>query len=239
MRTVARLRMTTVAILVLVLAACAVETAKVKDERLVVQAGGEAGFLVGSIGRTAKGKGTSNASKNELRIRNIETGASMEISHAGGSLLSGGLLISPTDIEEGNLKASLFRVPLPPGQYEIYKAYFYFNNGTLVESYENSENFSFIFKIESGKEVYLGEAIASSITGKNLFGLPLTVGYRFDFNDRSQRDFALLQARFADFSPANTATFIPMKSIIIDRNEITVVPRDAAGAGGSATGVAP
>ena len=146
------------------------------------------------------------------------------------------MFISPTDIEEDKIKASLFRVPLPPGQYEIYKAYFFFNNGVLVESYENSENFSFLFKIEPGKEVYIGEAIASSITGKSMLGLPLTVGYRFDISDRQQRDFALLKARFPDFSPANTSVYLPAKAIIIDRNDMTIVPADMPGAAAPPSG---
>lgn len=222
MNPMARLRIAAVSVIVMALAACSVEPAKVKDERLVVQAGADAGFLVGSIGRTAKGKTRSYASKNELRIRNLDTGANLELTHSGDMMF-----MSPTDIEEGTIKASLFRIPLPPGQYEIYKAYFFFNNGVLVESYENSENFSFLFKIEAGKEVYIGEAIASAIIGKSMLGLPLTVGYRFDISDRQDRDFGLLKARFPDFSPANTSVYIPARSIIIDRNDMTIVPVDA------------
>jgi hypothetical protein len=227
-------RITVVGVALLVFAACTVEPVKVKDARLVVPTGGDAGFLVGSIGRTAKGRNASYASRNELRIRNLDTGASLEISHAGGDVLSGFLSVSPTDIEEGVIKASLFRIALPPGRYEIYKAFFFFNSGTLLESYENTENFSYLFNIDAGKEIYLGEAIASAIKGKNVFGLPITVGYRFDFSDRSQRDFERLSARFADFSPANTSIFIPVKSIAIDRNDMTIVPFDASAAVGPA-----
>lgn len=227
------LRAAALATLVGLLVACATPPATVKDERLLIAPGADAGFLVGSIGRKAKGKGKSIASKNELRIRNVETGAKLELSHSGD-----GMFISPTDIEEGANKASLYRVPLPPGQYEIYKAYFFFNNGTLIESYENSENFSYLFKVEAGKEVYLGEAIASSITGKNILGLPLTVGYRFDFADRRQRDFDLLKARYPDFNAGNTSVFIPLKSITIDRDDLIIVPAESA-ASVPAAGAAP
>jgi hypothetical protein len=225
------LRVVCVTAIFLAITSCSVAPVSVKDERLIMQRGADVGFLVGSIGRVAKGSNKSIASKNQLRIRNLDTGANFELTHSGDFMY-----ISPVDIEEGNIKASLFRVPLPPGDYEIYKAYFFFSSGYVVESYQNAENFSFLFKMEVGKEVYIGESIASSITEKSLFGLPVVVGYRFDISDRQQRDFELLKARFADFSPANTSVYIPAKAIVLDGSKMTIVPTEVPVGAGLSSG---
>ncbi len=211
--------------LALILAGCVVEAARVTDAALEVAPGQPTGYLVGAVGIVASGPNDSPAARNTLRIRSVETGAILDLNFSGNSLV----LFSSTDIREGDNKAALFRKPLPPGEYEIFKAYFYMSNGYVEETFENAESFSLPLRIEAGQELYIGEFIASGIKSKNMLGMRSTTGYRFDIRDRSARDFPLLKAKFPEFSPERTIISLPASALIIDPPNFVVVPVQAAG----------
>lgn len=208
----------------LLLSACTLQPAAVKDDRLKVAPGDAAGFVVGSVGVVSKGRGRSGASRNALGVRSIATGADLELAYTINNLYE----YSPKDIKDETKKLAVFRVALPPGEYEIFRVNFFENNGYTTATYQNEKNFSLPFTIEAGREVYLGEALAASIPGKNLLGMTMAVGYRFDFTDQRERDFPVIQARFPEFDSGKTRTYIPARAIILDPPNLVVVPIEAA-----------
>lgn len=205
-----------------IVAGCSIDAVSIDDE-LKVAPGDAVGYLVGTIGIVERGKNKTIAVKNELRIRNVESGASFKLVYSGEDVV-----MSPTDIREDDKKAAAFRVPLPPGEYEIFKAYFFYNSPYESQTWENEENFSLPITIEADREVYIGELIASTLQGKNAFGIGVVAGYRFDISDRRDRDFAVLEAKFPDFSPERTTVNIPAKSITIDPPHFVIVPVETA-----------
>jgi hypothetical protein len=218
-------RVAAAAIIAVVLAACTLQPATVKDARLMVAPGEATGYVVGSVGVVSKGRGRSGAARNALGVRSIATGAAFELAYTINNLYE----YSPKDIKDDRKKLAVFRVALPPGEYEIYRVLFFENDGYSSARYQNEKNFSLSFTIEAGREVYIGEALAASIPGKNLFGMTIPVGYRFDFTDQRERDFPVIQARFPDFAPDKARTFVPARAIILDPPDLVVIPIEAPG----------
>jgi hypothetical protein len=213
------------AVSALLAGACTLQPAAVKDERLHVVAGQPTGYVVGSVGVVAKGDSRSGAATNALGLRNIDTGADFELAYTINNMFE----FSPTDIKDDKKKLAVYRLALPPGNYEIYRLRFFENNGYVTATYQNEKNFSLPSTIQDGEEVYLGEALAAQIPGKKFLGIGFTpaVGYRFDFADRRDRDFPVIQARFPEFTSGKARTFVPARAIILDPPNLVIVPADA------------
>jgi hypothetical protein len=101
-----------------------------------------------------------------------------------------------TDFADNFEAANVFVWPLAPGNYEIYDfdvSYAVGINGR--STFSSKAEFSIPFTIEPGRTIYLGEFRAMDLNGRNIFGLPVPAGVKFQIFDKSARDLTLAKAR--------------------------------------------
>jgi hypothetical protein len=146
------------------LTACAAQSPVLVSDPLQPAAGGPVAYLVGSIGPL----GRDNAYTNQrilLRQRGSQYGAAAWWGHAE-------VAHTPKDIEEvhgSNKKAlpgeaSVFVMPLKPGDYEFYDFQFFwsgYNGG--YRSLQAREQFLVPMHLEAGKAYYMGEFRSSCL----------------------------------------------------------------------------
>jgi hypothetical protein len=100
----------------------------------------------------------------------------------------------PVDIEEGEKKATLFAVRLPPGRYELFDVFFALGN----KSFGAERPFVIPFEVAEGRATYLGEFLSFSVLGKNFIGAVVYDGAYFVVSDQLQRDQTLLIKRYPE-----------------------------------------
>ncbi len=84
---------------------------------------------------------------------------------------------------------------LPPGEYEIYNFDIFYNGGTVQKHFESRVDFSIPFSIRPERATYLGNYQANKLTGKNIFGLPLSAGAVFAVSDRLEAELPIAEAK--------------------------------------------
>jgi len=100
-----------------------------------------------------------------------------------------------TDFADDFEAANIFVWPLAPGNYEIYDFDVLYSVGNGWSTFSSKVEFSVPFTIEPGRTIYLGEFRAMDLNGRNIFGLPVPAGVKFQIFDKSARDLALAKAR--------------------------------------------
>lgn len=106
----------------------------------------------------------------------------------------------PEDFDSEEGAGTVFALPLPPGKYEFYKYYMFQSGGTAQIVWKPHEEFSIPFEIQAGRATYIGEVRAVNLFEKNMFGIKLSDGARFEVKDAYERDAPILATKFAVLS---------------------------------------
>jgi hypothetical protein len=100
-----------------------------------------------------------------------------------------------TDYSDGIEAGDVAVWALAPGEYEFYNFEIYYAGGMVQETFRSKEDFSIPFTIKPGKTVYLGEFRAMEIYVRNLFGLEVPGGAKFQIFDEHARDMPIAKVR--------------------------------------------
>ncbi len=189
---------------VALIAGCAAQSSSLVSEPLQPTAGGPVAYLVGSIGPLGRDAAYTNQ-RILLRERGSQYGAAAWWGHAE-------VAHTPKDIEDSRSndktalpgEASVFVMPLKPGDYEFYDFQFFWNGyNSSFRSLQAREQFLVPLRLEPGKAYYIGE-FRSRCLG--------TAACLFFHGDQQSRDEAIarrynpvlptLQAMNLDLAPA-------------------------------------
>lgn len=189
---------------VALIAGCAAQPSSLVSEPLQPTAGGPVAYLVGSIGPLGRDAAYTNQ-RILLRERGSQYGAAAWWGHAD-------VAHTPKDIEDSRSsdkaalpgEASVFVMPLKPGDYEFYDFQFFWNGyNSSFRSLQAREQFLVPLRLEPGKAYYIGE-FRSRCLG--------TAACLFFHGDQQPRDEAIarrynpvlptLQALNLDLAPA-------------------------------------
>lgn len=164
----------------------------------------EAGFLSGSVSQQLSGESLApfNDQTLYLTVRGAKPGARLSFST--------GLFETPVDFSDEEARGAVFRIPLPPGDYDIVGVSFYWNNGTVERRWSNSQPFALPVRVRKGRTTYIGEYRAMGIWSRSLVGLKLPAGGYFVVSDGSERDLAILEAREPGFDAGQVDLAVPM-----------------------------
>lgn len=170
------------------LSGCMTQNAAFVSEPLQPKANEPVAYLVGSIGPQFFGLSAENQ-RLLIRKRGSEYGA------AGIWVNTGGVK-TPEDVLDGKGVASVFVMPLKPGDYEFYDFQFYsahyqYGLGTTFTSIQAREKFNLPLKLEAGKTYYLGEFRSLCLNGR----------CAFMWRDQSARDEAIARRQVPALPP--------------------------------------
>ncbi|MFW5883373.1 MAG: hypothetical protein ACOCVG_03300 [Verrucomicrobiota bacterium] len=112
-----------------------------------------------------------------------------------GRMLFAGYL-EDMSIEVPDGKGYVFLIPLPSGLYEFYDFHFYSAGGYSSSTWSAREEFSILFTIRPGQATYVGQIQATSLFGKNIFGMVVPAGGYHEMSDQWQRDRSLLLEKY-------------------------------------------
>jgi hypothetical protein len=164
------------------LSGCITESASWISEPLRPKANEPVSYLVGSIGPQSVKFPAADNQRIFFRKRGSEYGAA-------GIWKLAGAYSTPQDIQDGVGAASVFVLPLKPGDYEFYDFQFFSARyqpglGTVFTSAEAREKFNLPMRLEPGKAYYIGE----------FRSFCLTAGFcAFRWSDQSARDAVVAQ----------------------------------------------
>ncbi|MEO0422744.1 MAG: hypothetical protein AAF184_10440 [Pseudomonadota bacterium] len=185
----------------LLLQGCTIN-AVLPQEAFTPEPGAPAGYLVGSIGVQTEGEYVSRNDFSYIDYRQIgsEDGATLRFAQ--------GMFRTEPDYETEQTKGVVFALPLTPGEYELYRIRFYYNNGS-VEKTHVSDEFSIPFEIRPDEVLYLGELLSYGAWGKNIFGIAVADGGFFVLRDQRTRDLPLIESRHSEVAgpPMRAADF--------------------------------
>lgn len=133
---------------------CITHSASLVSEPLQPAGGEPVAYVVGSIGPQSFKLSPADNQRLLIRKRGSAYGAA-------GLWMRGGHQ-TPQDIEDGDGAASVFVLPLKPGDYEFYDFQFFSTQyqpglGTTFLSRQAREKFNLPLRLEAGKAYYLGE----------------------------------------------------------------------------------
>lgn len=148
---------------VLLLAGCTIsERSALVSEQLRPAAGEPVAYLVGAVGPDRLMPSTAQSQRLLFRQRGSEQGAA-------GAWIDNGVRKTPKDVQEGEASASVFVLPLKPGDYELYDFQFFSTSntgyGTYYTSLQAREKFVIPMRLEAGKAYYIGEYRSRCIAG--------------------------------------------------------------------------
>jgi hypothetical protein len=183
--------------LVASLAGCAAGPTAQADRSLQVINAEDGGTIVGSIGARPvalfKTEGSPYTS-HTIYFRKVgsKKGGTLEFAPPNPPFR-----VYTPDFQDEQVKANLFKLTLPAGEYELYSVSFYYNNGTSESTFTPKAEFSIPFTVEKGKVTYLGSLTARGIWGRNFLRMPVPAGGYFVVEDRRTRDLPLIQSRLS------------------------------------------
>jgi hypothetical protein len=113
-----------------------------------------------------------------------------------------GIFMKPNDFRGRDTRVGrLIALPLVPGEYELFNWMLYVTRaGGYGYVSPKTPPPPHNFTIRAGAITYLGGLHVDPIMGKNVFGLPLVFGGSPDISDQSERDFAILKAKYPNIS---------------------------------------
>jgi hypothetical protein len=144
----------------LALDACTIQPTAIISAPLQPQPGAPVAYLVGALGPV----GGNQWQEERLMLRKRGTEQ-----NAIGHWMKRGIDATPADIQDGSTgRASVFVLPLKPGDYEIYSFLFtgigtYPGLGTVVRTWQPKEQFNLPVRLQAGKAYYLGEFRSSCV----------------------------------------------------------------------------
>ncbi|WP_166219402.1 hypothetical protein [Pseudomonas atagonensis] len=176
------LKVATAAVLASMLSGCITESASWVSEPLQPAAGEPVAYLVGSLGPQLFKLSPAENQRLFFRKRGSEYGAA-------GIWKMAGAFSTPQDVQDGRGAASVFVLPLKPGDYEFYDFQFFSARytpglGTVYSSMEAREKFNLPLRLEAGKAYYIGEFRSMCLTGNFC---------AFQWRDQSSRDAVFAQ----------------------------------------------
>lgn len=177
------------ALITLSLASCGATKTAARSEALAPPSSTESAYLIATIGVKTSGENSSVFSVTRLRYRQIGTPAGGTISFANNMWFP-----SPTAFTTSTSKGGTAILALKPGNYEIFNVEFYYNRGQFETTFRVERDFSLPFTLKAGEALYLGEFIAETMWGRNIFGIPIPAGGYFRRDDKRERDLPLLKS---------------------------------------------
>ncbi len=99
------------------------------------------------------------------------------------------------DFEDQNARGAVFFARLRPGDYELVDVNFYIYSQYITSTWTAKPKFSIPFTVRRGEAIYLGEFLAYSVFGRNMFGMQVPGGGYFVVSDRFERDSTLLKSK--------------------------------------------
>lgn len=153
--------------LLLVIGGCTItEPSSLVGDPLSPGANQPVAYLVGAIGPDRVMPATAQNQRLLFRQRGSEHGAA-------AVWIDNGIRQTPKDVQEGNASASVFVMPLNPGDYELYDFQFFSTAstgyGTYYSSLQAREKFIVPMRLEAGKAYYIGEYRSRCISGGACF----------------------------------------------------------------------
>lgn len=139
----------------IMLAGCAPVSPNIVSEPLQPAAGGPVAYLVGSIGPAVRDNAFTHQ---RLMLRKQGTQDSAAAAWSAGMYLTPeDVQVAPAGIKSSNPgRASVFVLPLKPGDYEFYDTSFYWPGGDNL-SLSAKTKFSIPMRLDAGKAYYIGE----------------------------------------------------------------------------------
>lgn len=181
--------------LLVFLGACATMPASMPPQDGTPKAGEDAGYLLVSIGSRIRGKHASPFGRvtlmyNKRGLAKPEKDGYYPDEAVGWlSYVDSAFDSKSFPYVDRNKQVEVIQVPLIPGDYEISKLGMYHSTGQYELTVRSPKIFSLPFEIKAGEVTYLGEFIAESVLGKNVFGLPVYTGGLLIRSDEMQRDY--------------------------------------------------
>ena len=149
--------------LLLIMGGCSItERSALVSDRLSPAPGEPTAHLVGAVGPDGVMAATAQNQRLLFRLRGSEDGAA-------AVWIDNGIRQTPKDIQDGAASASVFVMPLKPGDYELYDFQFFSTTstgyGTYYSSMQAREKFVVPMRLEAGKAYYIGEYRSRCISG--------------------------------------------------------------------------
>lgn len=213
------LRAAGLALLLLMLAACASTLTRGGPHASMVPGAGEpTGWLVLSLGSRYE-EGKLPPFQNHGLTHRALTGAAKD---AGWIDVRNDNFKSPDptklDIVEGTTAQNVVVVALRPGQYVFTSGWMVTDIGIARKSVESGEGYEQAFEIRDGAITYAGSYLGHVIMGKNALGMEIRAGAYYQIRDQRERDLAIARRRQPQ---------LPMDALVID-----AIPRSAQMAAG-------
>ncbi|MBB6087965.1 hypothetical protein [Wenzhouxiangella marina] len=164
-----------------------------------------AGFVAGSIGKVHAGEERSPFQSQYIWIQSQESGEAFRIAFVQNDVWK-----TPVDFETETIQGSVFWMPLPPGDYEIFRVNYEFTGGPVIQRFYNEEPFSIPFTISEGRTSYLGQFMGNVTWGRSLLGTKTAAGGYFELENMQERDFELLSAKYSDFNAESADVALPI-----------------------------
>ncbi len=173
-------------------------------ESLIPADESKAGYIAGSMSKQLRGDDKSPFGHNWIYLRKVgdKEGITLSMSHNGIS-------DTPPDYSDKNTILATFRIPLVPGDYEIYGVKFYYNNGQREQTFSNREEFSVPIEIKNGITSYIGAFTAKGLWGENILGMGIPVGGYFVVEDKSENDLSIILSKQTEFDITEVEVSIP------------------------------
>lgn len=171
-------------VLIALLGGCTItESSSWVSQPLIPEQGQPTAYLVGAVGPDELMPATAQNQRLLFRQRGSEQGAA-------AIWIDNGIRQTPKDIQKGRASASVFVMPLKPGDYELYDFQFFSISSTGYGTYSSSlqarEKFVVPMRLEAGKAYYIGEYRSRCLTSSACL---------FMQRDRMARDESIARAR--------------------------------------------
>jgi len=166
------------------------------------------GYLVGMMGATRIWPASGEDLTSTLMIRQLGDDETIELTNDN----------SHFDFKTPSLIGQLFILPLPTGEYELYRVSFKGSNGNQTFNTNSTGNLALKFKITEDTANYIGEFIATSLVIKSqLWNLEYPSGRGFFKHGYNvERDSAL----FYQLNPDLEAVHFQAKELAVIRNRL-------------------
>lgn len=125
---------------------------------------------------------------------------------------------TPADVSEGDIRATLFRQRLVPGNYEIYGELHTASMAFGFAVHMGMRDIEPIaFRVEAGRATYLGQFLSHRLMKRDQDGIPIFVGGYFEISDQLARDLALLNGRNDEIIAEGAVINASLNGSTIDR----------------------
>lgn len=109
---------------------------------------------------------------------------------------SNGFLAVKHDYKTENESGFIIQHSFPPGKYEVYNFYLFYNSGTATTDFTSRQEFSIEFQVLPNQTTYLGNFLAHQVMAKNILGIPVPAGAEFEVRDLEKADLSIYDRKY-------------------------------------------